>query len=482
MKNSYESYGLFIDGAWRPAKDGATLEVIDPATEEPIGSIPRATPADIEDALQAAARGFETWKRVPPFDRSEVLQKLAGALRDQLEEAAKLMSRETGKPVGEARAELGAAAEQFEWYAEEAKRIYGHTLDGRDTGTRLQVRYSPVGPVAAFAAWNFPALLPARKIAAALAAGCSVVMKPSEEAPGSTFFFVQASKAAGLPNGALNIVVGDPPQISAQCLESPIIRKVSFTGSVKVGREIMMRAAQGLKKVSLELGGHGPVLVFEDADAEEAAQLCLRSKYRNAGQVCASPARFYVHAAKYDAFSKAFAEGAKRIVVGPGSDPGVQMGALSNARGLERAKQLVADALSQGSELLAGGGPPEGFKRGFFFAPTVLGKVPDTARIMQEEPFVPVAPISAFETFDEVIRRANSVPYGLAGFVFTRSLSTATRASEALEVGMVGVNDLLLSTVEMPFGGVKSSGMGREGGRLGILDYLEPKYTKLRLE
>jgi succinate-semialdehyde dehydrogenase/glutarate-semialdehyde dehydrogenase len=244
----------------------------------------------------------------------------------------------------------------------------------------------------------------------------------------------------------------------------------------------MKRAAQGLKKVSLELGGHGPVLVFEDADAEQAAQLCLRSKFRNAGQVCASPARFYVHAAKYDAFSKAFAEGAKRIVVGPGLDPGVQMGALANARGLERAKQLVVDALSQGAELLAGGGPPEGFKRGFFFAPTVLGRVPDTAKIMQEEPFVPVAPISAFETFDEVIRRANSVPYGLAGFVFTRSLSTATQASEALEVGMVGVNDLLLSTVEMPFGGVKSSGMGREGGRLGILDYLEAKYTKLRLE
>jgi succinate-semialdehyde dehydrogenase/glutarate-semialdehyde dehydrogenase len=482
MQNCYDSHGLFIDGEWRPAQDGATLDVIDPASEEQVGAIPRATPADIQDALEAAGRGFETWKRVPPFDRSRILQKLAAALREQLEEVAKLMSRETGKPVAEARAELAGSAEQFEWYAEEAKRIYGHTLDGRDAATRLQVRYSPVGPVAALSAWNFPALLPARKIAAALAAGCSVVIKPSEEAPGSTFAFAQASKAAGLPNGVLNIVVGDPPKISAQLLDSPLIRKVSFTGSVNVGREIMKLAAQGLKKISLELGGHAPVLVFEDADPDQAAQLCLRTKFRNAGQVCISPSRFYVHASKYEAFSKAFAEGAKKVVLGPGLEPGVEMGSLANARGLERAKQLVADALSQGAELLAGGKQPEGFKRGFFFAPTVLGKAPDTARIMQQEPFVPVAPISSFETFDEVIRRANSLPYGLAGYVFTRSLSTATRASEALEVGMVGVNDLLLATAEMPFGGVKSSGNGREGGRLGILDYLEAKYTKLRLE
>jgi len=482
MQNCYESNGLFIDGEWRPAQDGGTLSVIDPASEEPIGSIPKATPADIDAALEATARGFETWRRVPPFERSQILRKLAAAFRDQLEDAAKLMSRETGKPIGEARSELVASAEQFEWYAEEAKRIYGHSLDGRDAASRLQVRYSPIGPVAALSAWNFPGLLPARKIAAALAAGCSVVIKPSEEAPGSVFAFVKASQVAGLPNGVLNLLVGEPPKISTQLIASPVIRKVSFTGSVPVGREIMKLAAEGLKKISLELGGHGPVLVFEDADPEQAAQLCLRTKFRNAGQVCISPSRFYVHASRYDAFSKVFAAGAKQIVLGSGLEPGVEMGAMANARGVERAKQLVADALSHGAELLAGGKRPEGFKRGFYFAPTVLGKVPETARIMNEEPFVPVAPISTFESFDEVIGRANALPFGLAGYVFTRSLSTATRASEALEVGMVGVNDLLLATAEMPFGGVKSSGMGREGGQLGILDYLEPKYTKLRLE
>ncbi len=480
MQNMYDCYGLFIDGKWRPACDGATIDVIDPATEEVIGVIPRAAPADLEDSLRAVASGFEVWRRSSPFGRSEVLRHIAVCLRERLETLATLMSMETGKPVAEARAELNAAAEQFEWYAEEAKRIYGHTLDGRDATIRLQVRYDPIGPVAAMSPWNFPALLPARKIAAALAAGCSIVVKPSEEAPGSTFGIADAAKAAGLPAGALNVVVGDPAAISAHLLGSPVIRKVSFTGSVPVGREIMKRAGQELKKVSLELGGHAPVLVFEDADPEQAAQLCLRTKFRNAGQVCISPCRFYVHASKYDTFSKAFAAGAKKIVVGRGLDAGVDMGPLANARGLDRAERLVADALSCGAELLAGGKRVEGAARGFFFEPTVLGKVPDEAKIMREEPFVPVAPITTFENFDEVISRANSLPYGLAGYVFTRSLATATRASEALEVGMVGVNDLLLATAEMPFGGVKSSGTGREGGRLGIFDYLDAKYTKLK--
>lgn len=481
MQNAYDSYGLFIDGEWRPASDAATLEVIDPATEEAFGRIPHATREDVDAALQAVSRGFEVWRRVPAFDRSQLLRRLASNLRGHAQETSELMSRETGKPLAEARSELAAAAEQFEWYAEEAKRIYGHALDGREAAIRLQVRYDPVGPVAALAPWNFPALLPARKIAAALAAGCSVIMKPPEEAPGSTFAIAEAAKAADLPNGVLNILVGDPARLSAQLLDSPIIRKVSFTGSVRVGREIMIRAAQGLKKVSLEMGGHAPVLIFEDADPEQAAQLCLRTKFRNAGQVCISPSRFYVHSSQYDTFSRAFADGAKKIILGPGLDAGVEMGPMANARGLARAEELVADALSRGAELLAGGKRPEGRKRGFFFAPTVIGNVPDEAIIMQEEPFAPIAPIAVFETFDDVIRRANSLAYGLAGYVFTRSLSTAVRASEALEAGMVGVNDLLLATAEMPFGGVKSSGMGREGGRLGIFDYLDPKYTKLRL-
>ncbi len=480
MHNMYECYGLFIDGKWREASDGGTVDVIDPATEEAIGVIPRSAPADLDDALRAAANGFEVWRRTPPFSRAGVLRQLAASLRKRLETLATLMSVETGKPIAEARAELNAAAEQFEWYAEEAKRIYGHTLDGRDHTIRLQVRFEPIGPVAAMSPWNFPALLPARKIAAALAAGCSIVVKPSEEAPGSTFGIAEAANAAGLPAGALNVVVGDPAAISAHLLGSPVIRKISFTGSVPVGREIMKRAAQDLKRVSLELGGHAPVLVFEDADPEQAAQLCVRTKFRNAGQVCISPCRFFVHASQYNPFSKAFAAGATKLVVGRGLDAGVDMGPLANARGLARAERLVADALSRGAELLTGGKRVEGMARGFFFEPTVLGKVPEEATIMQEEPFIPVAPIAIFETFEEVISRANSLPYGLAGYVFTRSLATATRASEALEVGMVGVNDLLLATAEMPFGGVKSSGTGREGGQLGIFDYLDAKYTKLK--
>ena len=477
----YDRYGLFIAGEWRAARNGATLPVIDPADEETLGHIPKAGIRDLDDALAAAAQGFEVWRKTPPWTRSAILRAMVWELRQRADEVALAVSRETGKPLAEAKGEFSTSVDHFDWQADEARRIYGHSLDGREEDVRLQVRYDPVGPVAAFTPWNFPALLPARKIAAALAAGCSIIIKPAEEAPSASFIIAEAAAAAGLPPGALNVVTGEPAEISSHLIASPIIRKVSFTGSIPVGKQLARLCADGMKRFSMELGGHAPVLIFEDADPILAAQTCGRVKFRNAGQVCVSPTRFFVHASLHEEFAGAMVEIARGLKLGRGSEPGVDIGPMTNARGRERALALVDDALQSGAELLVGGGPPAGMNRGFFFSPTVLGRVPDKARIMTEEPFAPIAPIATFEDFDDVIARANAVTQGLAGYVFSSSLKTANRAAEALRVGMVGVNDLLVSSAETPFGGVKESGLGREGGKLGILDYLEPKYVKLRL-
>jgi succinate-semialdehyde dehydrogenase/glutarate-semialdehyde dehydrogenase len=443
--------------------------------------VPDATSEDLDRALEAAEAGFARWRREQPWDRAAKLRRVAELVRARLDDLAVLMSTETGKTVAEAKGEWGATADQFEWYSEETKRIYGQTIEGRHPDVRLSVIYQPVGVVAAFSAWNFPALLPARKIAAALAAGCAIILKPAGEAPGCAMGIVQACHNAGIPQGVVNLVTGDSRRIADHLVRSPIVRKVSLTGSVPVGKEILRLAAEGVKKISMELGGHAPVLVFDDADPISAAETCATTKFRNCGQVCISPSRFYVHESLYEAFSRRFADVANNLKLGRGRDEGVTMGPLANARGLENIKSLVADAVARGAELLAGGRPAAGFDRGFFFEPTVLGRVPDEARIMTEEPFGPAAPITTFVDLDEVVSRANALPFGLAGYVFTKSLRTATLASEALEVGMVGVNDMLLATAEAPFGGVKESGMGREGGALGIRDYLEPKYIKARL-
>lgn len=477
----YENYGLFIENEWRPSASGRTVDVIDPATEETLGAIPNASTSDLDAALNAARGASAAWAATSGWDRSEMLRRIAHELRQRHEQIATSMSAETGKPVAEARGETTAAIEQFDWYADEARRIYGHTLDGRDPMVRLHVRYHPVGPVAAFTAWNFPALLPARKIAPALAAGCTIIVKPSEETPSSVFLIAEAAKAAGLPAGVLGVVTGDPAEISAHLIASPVIRKVSLTGSVPVGKHLLRLCADGVKKVSMELGGHAPVLVFDDADVETAGRLCAQAKFRNAGQVCISPTRFFVHESVYEPFAAAVTGVASSLKIGRGLDEGVSFGPMVNKRGRDRVAELVTDAREKGAAVLHGGSQPAQYSRGFFFEPTVLGKVSDNARIMHEEPFGPVAPIATFRDFDEVIARANDVAFGLAGYVFSRSLETATRASEALEVGMVGVNDMLLATAEMPFGGIKESGMGREGGQLGIFEYLEPKYTKFRL-
>jgi succinate-semialdehyde dehydrogenase/glutarate-semialdehyde dehydrogenase len=477
----YDDYGLYIDGKWTAARDGAVVEVIDPATEETIGHIPKAGAADLDAALAAAKRGFEAWRRVPPWERSQLLRRAAETLRARVEAIARLMSIETGKPIAEARAELGGAVEQLDWNADEARRIYGYTIEGRAADMRMQVRYEPVGVVAAFTAWNFPTLLPARKIAPALAAGCSVIIKPAEEAPGSCMALVQAFHDAGLPAGVLNLVTGVPAFISEHVVRSPVVRKISLTGSVPVGKRLLALAAEGVKRASMELGGHGPVLVFEDADVEKAAEICARTKFRNCGQVCISPSRFYVQEKIYAPFAETFARITRGLKIGRGIDESTQVGPLANKRGLARAEALIDDAKAQGARVLAGGGRPAGFPRGYFFEPTVLADVPDAAKVMSEEPFGPIAPITRFSSLEDGVARANAVPFGLAGYVFSSSLRTATLASEALEVGMVGVNEMLLASAEMPFGGVKESGMGREGGALGIKDYLEPKFIKTRL-
>jgi succinate-semialdehyde dehydrogenase/glutarate-semialdehyde dehydrogenase len=477
----YDAYGLYIDGKWTPARDGAVVEVVDPATEETIGHIPKAGAADLDDALAAAKRGFETWRRVAPWERSQVLRRAASLLRERLEAVARLMSIETGKPIVEARAELGGAVEQLDWNADEARRIYGYTIEGRAPDMRMQVRYEPLGVVAAFTAWNFPTLLPARKIAPALAAGCSVIIKPAEEAPGSCMALFQVLHDAGVPAGVVNLVTGVPAFISEHVVRSPVVRKISLTGSVPVGKRLLALAAEGVKRASMELGGHAPVLVFDDADVERAAEICARTKFRNNGQVCISPSRFYVHEKIYAPFSEAFARITKSLKVGRGIDESTQVGPLANKRGLARAEALIEEARGHGARVLAGGGRPAGFPRGYFFEPTVLADVPDAAKVMSEEPFGPIAPLTRFSSLEEGVARANSVPFGLAGYVFSSSLKTATLASEALEVGMVGVNEMLLASAEMPFGGVKESGMGREGGALGIKDYLEPKFIKTRL-
>ncbi|WP_018701449.1 NAD-dependent succinate-semialdehyde dehydrogenase [Amorphus coralli] len=477
----YHDLNLYIAGAWRGASDGATRPVTDPSTEEALGTIAVATEGDIDLALEAAREGFAEWRQVGPWDRGARLRRAAELIRERTDAIATLMSLETGKPLAEAKGETGAAADQFEWYAEETKRIYGQTIEGRTPQSRMAVIYQPVGVVAAFSAWNFPALLPARKIAAALGAGCSIIVKPAGEAPASCAALVEACHDAGIPAGAVNYLTGNSSMIAERLIRSPIVRKVTVTGSVPVGKEILRLAAEGVKKVSMELGGHGPVLVFDDVDAAAVAETCALTKFRNCGQVCISPSRFYVHESKYEAFAARFAEVAKSLKLGSGLDEGVQMGPMANRRGVATVEAMVADALGRGADLLAGGGRPASINSGYFFEPTVLGRVPDDAQVMVEEPFGPIAPIATFTDYDDVIARANALPFGLAGYVFSDSMTTATRAYEDLEVGMVGVNEMLLATAEAPFGGVKESGMGREGGSLGIKDYLDPKYVKMKI-
>jgi succinate-semialdehyde dehydrogenase/glutarate-semialdehyde dehydrogenase len=472
---------MFVDGVWTPASDGARMEIINPATEESIDSVPVATPADLDRALAAADRAWRSWCEVDAWSRSAALRRVAELLRARADGIAAVLTEEQGKPLAEAKGEVLAAADQFDWYADEARRIYGRVIDGHSSANRLLVLRQPVGPVAAFTPWNFPALLPARKIAPAIAAGCSIIVKPAEEAPRTALCLAQACHDAGLPAGVLNVVTGDPARISTHVVASDVIRKVSFTGSVPVGKEILQLCAPGIKAVSMELGGHSPVLIFEDADIDQAAETAARGKFRNNGQVCIAASRFFVHEKVAARFTERFVAVTKTLRIGDGRDAQTDIGPLANRRRLEAVEALVDDARNKGAVVRCGGRRPPRFPRGFYFEPTVLTEVDASMRIMNEEPFCPIAPIVTFTDFDDVIARANATRYGLAGYVFTQNTRTAFLASERLDVGMVGVNTLVIAAAEIPFGGIKQSGFGREGGSEGIESYIVSKYVNILL-
>jgi succinate-semialdehyde dehydrogenase/glutarate-semialdehyde dehydrogenase len=469
MSITYEKPELLIDGQWLSG-DGRSFEsVINPATGEVIGELPHASTADLDHALAAAARAFVSWRDTAPLERARILRQAAVLLRERADRIAIQTTLEQGKPVREAKLELLASADTFDWYAEEGRRAYGRIIPGRNPGQKISVVHEPVGVVAAFAPWNFPAITPARKIAGALASGCTLILKPSEETPNTAIGLARALQDAGLPPGVLNIVFGVPSQVSEYLITSPIVAKISLTGSTAVGKLIAQQAARGLKRMTLELGGHGPVIVCADADIERAADLLVAAKYRNAGQICIAPTRFYVHESRHAAFVQAFLQRVAKLKVGNGLDESTTMGPLANPRRVNSMERLLADAAQRGATINTGGERIAG--PGYFWQPTVLSAVPEEALMMNEEPFGPLALINSFETLDEAIGRANRLPYGLAAYAFTQDSGNRMALSRGLETGMLGINTTYVSMPEAPFGGVKESGMGSECGIEGLQAY-----------
>ena len=475
--------GMLIDGRWVGATGRSVIEVIDPATEDVVGTVPVATRADLDAALDAAQRGWKQWSDTDVWTRSRILRDVAANIRERVADIASTLTAEAGKPLSESAAEVLTAADQFDWYADEARRIYGRTIDGHSRETRLMVLRQAVGPVAAFTTWNFPALLPSRKVAPAIAAGCSVIVKPAEETPMTMLALAECAVAAGLPAGVINVVTGEPAIISEHLLSSRIVRKVSLTGSVPVGKTLLRLAADRVVPVTMELSGHAPVLVFADADLETAVERCVTAKFRNCGQVCISPSRFYVQEALAERFVSRFAERAAALSVGDPRREGTDVGPLSSARRREGVEILIEDALKKGAAIVTGGNrcDPSGTGRGFFFEPTVLADVDGSMDIMHDEPFGPVAAVTTFTDLDDGLAQANDNLFGLAGYIFTNNVAIAFAAAEGLEVGMVGVNNFAIATAEAPFGGIKQSGFGREGGAEGIEPYLVAKYLNFRL-
>ncbi len=471
---AYEKIELLIDGEWRKG-DGPGEDIINPATGEVIGFCPHASAAELDMALAAAAKGFEIWRATSPLARQKVMEGAARILEDRIDHVAEVLTREQGKPLPEAKLEVGFVIDMFRWYGEEGKRAYGRLVPSRVPGARQLVTKEPVGPVAAFVAWNFPGTNVIRKIAGAIGAGCSIIIKPSEETPGTAVAIARALQDAGLPHGVLNMVFGVPDTVSRHILASPVCKKLSFTGSVPVGKHLQKLAADTLKRCTMELGGHSPVVVFDDADVEKAIKTMGGFKYRNAGQVCVSPTRFYVQESIYSKFVDGFTELAASVKVGNGMDAGVQMGPLIADRRLEVMETFVKNAVDHGAVLKHGGARMGNV--GSFWAPTVLADVPDDAMIMNEEPFGPLAPITAFKGIDDVLERANSLPFGLASYVWTSNGGTARAMSDGLNAGMVGVNHPAVSTPETPFGGVNDSGYGSEGGIEGLEAYYRTKFV-----
>jgi succinate-semialdehyde dehydrogenase/glutarate-semialdehyde dehydrogenase len=472
--SDYGPLHLFIGGRWIERSQGGEEQVFDPATGEPIATLPHASPEEVDAAAEAAREAFPAWRALTALERSRILRRAAQILRDRTDAIARQITMEQGKLVAEAKIELMVSAETFDWYAEEGRRAYGRIVPAPQPGHELRVLKQPVGPVAAFTPWNFPAMMPARKVAAALAAGCSVVLKPAEETPAGALAIARALEEAGLPAGVLNVIFGEPAAVSSRLIAHPAIRKITFTGSVPVGQLLARQAAEaGGKRCTMELGGHAPVLILEDADLDRAVSVLSVSKFRNAGQVCIAPTRFFVHDSLHDRFVEGMATAARGLRVGSGLDDGIAMGPLANPRRIAAMEGFISDAIDSGGRLTAGG--ERLANQGNFFAPTVIADVPDHARVMNEEPFGPIAVTSRVGSIDEAIEKANRLPLGLASYAFTRSAESISRLSQEVEAGMLGVNTVAVSTPEAPFGGVKDSGYGSEGGIEGMEPYLVTK-------
>ena len=477
----YSKFGQFINGKWQPSTNKETYEVINPATEEIIGKASKASPEDVDKALKSAEKGFEIWKKTPPWQRSYIIRKIADLIRKKNEVLAKWLTLEVGKPLAEGLGEVNGAADIFEWNAEETKRIYGQTVESRFENTRIHVYYQPVGVVAALVPWNFPIVLAARKISTALAAGCSVICKPDVITPGCVMEMVDIIKEAGVPPGVVNLLSGDPASISSQLISSDTVKKISVTGSTRVGKLILKQASDKVQRVTMELSGHAPFIVFDDVDIKKVADMAIAAKFRNNGQVCISPSRFYIHETKKDDFTKLFVEKTSKLKIGNGLGEGVQLGPMTTKKRLNEVEELVKKTKKEGAQILCGGKRPAGFNKGYFYEPTVFDNVKDSFTIMRQEPFGPLVPITTFKDYDEVIERANNHELGLASYIYTNSMEKAHKTSELMETGVVVVNTAMVTVAEAPFGGIKQTGYGREGGSMGIKDYLNIKYTHLGL-
>lgn len=471
---AYPNIQLFIDGTWRPAADGRTAPVRNPATDEVLGTHAYASVVDIEAAAQSALKGFQVWRHLCAFDRCNMMRKAANLMRERADYIATLMTKEQGKVFAEAKTETLVGADTIDWFAEEARRAYGRVVPARAENVRQLVIKEPVGPVAAFTPWNFPITQIARKLGAALAAGCSFIVKAPEETPASAAELIRAFADAGVPAGTVNLVYGDPAEISSYLVAHPVIRKISFTGSTPVGKHLASLAGQHMKRATMELGGHAPVIVFNDADVALAAKTMVMSKFRNAGQVCISPTRFLVQSAVFDQFVALFVKATQAVTVGNGLDSLSTMGPVANPRRLAALQAMVEDACQQGAKLACGGARIG--NQGNFFAPTVLTHVPLTTQAMNTEPFGPMALINPFDHFDEAVAEANRLPFGLAAYAWTSSPKTSHMLGTQVETGMLTINHLGLGMPEVPFGGVKDSGYGSEGGSEAIEPYLTPKF------
>lgn len=470
----YETLALYIDGEFVSGEGRKTQDVVNPATGDVLGQLPHATQKDLDRALAAAERAFQTWKVSSPMDRAAVLRKVGQLSRDQAKEIGRNMTLDQGKPLAEAVGEVVSCSEHADWHAEECRRIYGRVITPRNPDVRQIVVREPIGVCAAFTPWNFPYNQAIRKVAAAIGAGCTVILKGPEDSPSAVMAIARMFHDAGLPKGVLNVVWGDPPVISDYLIRSPIVRKISFTGSVPVGKQLAALAGQHMKRATMELGGHSPVLVFDDADIDRAAKMLAKFKLRNAGQVCVSPTRFYVQEKAYEEFLAKFTEVTKGVKVGNGLEDGIEMGPLAHQRRVPAMSKFVEDAKQRGGKIVTGGEPIAG--PGYFFAPTIVTDLPEDSMLMTEEPFGPIAPIVRFKETEEVLKRANSLPFGLSSYVFTTSLQTATKVSNGLEAGMVNINHFGSALAETPFGGIKDSGIGSEGGTETFDGYLVTKF------